>query len=120
MTRDLDRMIRKAQRMEKRVEELRKELGKRTFDGSAQGVVASVNGDHQVLSLKIPPEMVNPEETSRLEKLVLEAVNDALTKSKLVIDREMRRATNELDMVSGMNSSAPSRSYMTGRTCPAI
>lgn len=93
MNRDVDRMIRKAQRMEKRVEELRKELGKRVFTGTAGGglVTVTVNGDHQVLSLKIEPEAIRPED--RLETLIMEAVNNALTTSKVVIDKEMRRAT---------------------------
>ncbi len=93
-SRDFDQMVRKAQRMEKRVEEVKKELKKRVFEGKAEGLVeANVNGDHQVLSLKISPEVINPDDPARLEDLILQALNDALTKSKIVIDAEMRRAT---------------------------
>jgi DNA-binding YbaB/EbfC family protein len=91
---DMDRMIRRAQRMEKRVEELKKELAKRVFDGSAGGLVeAKVNGDHELVGLTIAPEAAGREDVGRLERLVMEAVNSALGRSKAVIDKEMRRAT---------------------------
>ncbi len=92
--RDMERMLRKAQLVEKRVAEARKALGKRIFEGQAEGLVeAAVNGDHEVLRVKIRPEAIRPEEAERLEKLVMDALNDALSKSKRAIDEEMRRAT---------------------------
>ena len=40
--------------MERRVEEIRRELGKRIFEGEAEGVVTvTVNGDHEVLGIRI-------------------------------------------------------------------
>ena len=87
-------MVRKAQRMEKRVEDLKKKLKKRVFEGKAgEFVVATVNGDAQVLSLEIAGEVINPEDPARLQTLVMEAVNNALGTSKKIIDEEMRRAT---------------------------
>lgn len=94
----MDRMVRKAQLVEKRVAEVRKELSKRVFGGEAEGLVkAAVNGDHEVVSLEIGPEAMKmgPE---RLQELVMAAVNAALVKSKRTIDEEMARATRGLSV----------------------
>ncbi len=91
---DMDRMVRKAQRMEKRVAELKKALAKRVFEGAAEGVVeAKVTGDHELVGLTIAPEVVDNGDVDRLQRLVVEAVNSALGRSKAIIDKEMRRAT---------------------------
>ena len=92
--RDMDHMVRKAQRMEKRVAEVKKALKQRVFEGSAEGLVeAKVTGGHELVGLTIAPEVVDPDDVGRLQRLVMEAVNTALGRSKAVIDKEMRRAT---------------------------
>ena len=91
----MDRMIRKAQRMEKRVEDVKKKLGKRVFQGTAGGdqVTVQMNGEHQVQSVRIDPAVIDPADPELLERLVLDAVNDAVGVAKLISDREMKRAT---------------------------
>jgi DNA-binding YbaB/EbfC family protein len=108
MSDKMNRMIRKAQEMERRVEEIRRELGKRVFEGEAEGVVkVTVNGDHEVLAIKIDEtefqarlaeEGDQAQGAERLAELVRKAVNHAIQQSKTVIDEEMRRATQGLSL----------------------
>ena len=104
MSGKLDRMIRKAQDMERRVEEIRRELGKRIFEGEAEGVVTvTVNGDHEVLGIRIDEDSLeeilgDSDRTEEIAELVRDAVNTAIQRSKTVIDAEMARATKVLSL----------------------
>ena len=104
MSGKMDRMIRKAQDMERRVEEIRRELGKRIFEGEAEGVVTvTVNGDHEVLGIRIDEDSLeeilgDSGRTEKIAELVRDAVNTAIQRSKTVIDAEMARATKGLSL----------------------
>jgi len=90
--------------MERRVEEIRRELGKRIFEGEAEGVVTvTVNGDHEVLGIRIDEDSLeeilgDSDRTEEIAELVRDAVNTAIQRSKTVIDAEMARATKVLSL----------------------
>ena len=90
--------------MERRVEEIRRELGKRIFEGEAEGVVTvTVNGDHEVLGIRIDEDSLeeilgDSDRTEEIAELVRDAVNTAIQRSKTVIDAEMARATKGLSL----------------------
>ena len=90
--------------MERRVEEIRRELGKRIFEGEAEGVVTvTVNGDHEVLGIRIDEDSLeeilgDSDRTEEIAELVRDAVNTAIQRSKTVIAAEMARATKVLSL----------------------
>ena len=53
-----------------------------TGSAGARMVEVSVNGEYQVLSVKIDPEIVSKDDVSTLETLMLSAFNDASKKIK--------------------------------------
>lgn len=80
--------------MQKAVEALQAELAQRVFEVSAGGgaVVVTVNGQQELLGLKIDPEFLK-EEAAIVEETILEAMKDAFKQSKAAHEEEMGRIT---------------------------
>jgi hypothetical protein len=75
--------------------EMQEELGNRTVTVQVGGGMVEVvaNGRQEVLSLRIDPEVVTPDDTEMLQDLVLAAVNDALNRSREMVSEEMAKLT---------------------------
>ena len=82
-------------KMQSEMEVLQAELAQEEMSVSVGGgmVSATVNGQQEVLSIKIDPEAVDPDDVSMLEDLVLAAVNEALQKSNAVSEARMGELT---------------------------
>jgi DNA-binding YbaB/EbfC family protein len=64
---------------------------------SAGGMVTVVmNGRHEVVSVKIEPEVVNPSDVEMLEDLVIAALGEARSKVDEMIKQEMSSLTGGL------------------------
>jgi DNA-binding YbaB/EbfC family protein len=61
-------------------------------------VAAVVNGQQELLSITIDPEVVDPEDVEMLEDMVLAAVNEALDKSREMAAERMSAFTGGLDI----------------------
>ena len=88
-------LFKQAQQMQQKMARLQEELGQRTVEASVGGgmVSVTVNGKNEVLSLKIEPQVVDPDDIEMLEDLVLAGVNEALRKSQEMISDEMSKLT---------------------------
>ena len=97
---DLGGLLRQAQKMQRQVAELQDELGKRSFEGSAGGgaVVVAVNGKREFQSIRIKPEVVDPEDVEMLEDLVGAALKDALQKAEEASSEAMKGVTGGLGL----------------------
>ena len=73
-------IMKQAQRMQRQMEEKQKETETKEFEGTAGGGVVSVkmNGKREILSVKISPDAVDPEDVETLEDLVAAAFGEAL------------------------------------------
>lgn len=69
-------LMKQAQEMQDR---LQREVGELTVEATVGGGMVSVkmSGHKQLLSVKIDPEVLDPEDPSMVEDLVLAAVNEA-------------------------------------------
>lgn len=56
-------------------------------------VTVVANGKQEIVSIKIDPEVVDPDDVEMLEDLVLAAVNDALSQAKQMVSEEMTQLT---------------------------
>ena len=81
---DVDRMRARAKALERRVEEAKKDLAKRAVEGSSAGglVRACASGDQTLLSIEIAPQAIDAARAAELCAMVIEAVNQALARSK--------------------------------------
>ena len=73
-------MIKQAQKMQQDMLKMQEELEVKQYEAAAGGgvVKAVVNGKHEVVSLTIDPEAVDPEDVEMLQDMVVAAVNEAL------------------------------------------
>jgi len=85
------------------MEKLQLELADEEYSVSSGGgiVTATVNGKQEVLSLKISPEAVDPDDVDMLEDLVIAAINEALQKSNAVSEQRMGELTGDLNLPPG-------------------
>ena len=76
-------MIKQAQKMQQDMLKMQEELESKEYDATAGGgmVKAVVNGKHELLSLSIHPEAVDPEDVEMLQDMVVAAVNEAMRKA---------------------------------------
>lgn len=93
---DLNYFIRQANKLTEKIEERKKQLADETVEGQAgDGRVKVVaNGVQEIRSIKIDPQLVDPNDLSMLEDLVAAAVNAALANSR-------KHMQDELSKVSG-------------------
>ena len=83
MSKQLGNLMRQAQKMQEKMAEVQKELGTRAVEASSGGgmVTATVNGNQELVGLKIDPSVVDPKDIEMLQDLVVAAVSEALRKS---------------------------------------
>ena len=77
---DLGGLPKQAQKMQRQMAQMQEELAKKSFEGRAGGgaVVVTITGGRELQSVKINPEVVDPNEVEMLEDLVAGALKDAL------------------------------------------
>jgi hypothetical protein len=70
---------------------LQKELAELRVEGSSGGgmVTVELDGTKNMISLKIDPEVVNPQEVEMLQDLIIAAYSDAVTKVNEVIAEKL-------------------------------
>ncbi len=77
---NLQQLMRQAQKMQEDMTKAKKELEESDFVSSVGGGMVEVvmKGDKTVQSIKIKPEVVDPDDVEMLEDLVISAVNDCI------------------------------------------
>jgi DNA-binding YbaB/EbfC family protein len=87
--------MKQATRMQQQMERVQQDLANKTVDGIAGGgsVKVVAKCDQTLVSIKISPDAVNPQDVAFLEELVLTAVNDAMAKAKDTAAKEMNSVT---------------------------
>ncbi|HHT62687.1 MAG: YbaB/EbfC family nucleoid-associated protein [Bacillota bacterium] len=95
---NMQKMMKQVQKMQAEMARLQEELGTREVEASAGGgmVTVVVNGKQEVISVKIKPEAVDPDDVEILEDMVLAAVKEALRKSQEMVAEEMNKITGGL------------------------
>ena len=93
-------MLRQARKLQDQLLKAQEELAQLTVEASAGGgaVTVVMNGKQQVLSVKISPEAVDPEDVGILEDLVMAAVNEALQKSQELVAKHLSPLTGGLNI----------------------
>ena len=93
-------MLKQAQQLQSKMMKMQEELGDKTVEASVGGgmVIAVVNGKQQLLSLKIQPEAVNPDDVEMLEDMVLAAINKAMDDSQEMMKQAMSSLTGGLNI----------------------
>lgn len=108
---NIQKMIKQAQEMQKKVEDVRNSLGDIDVVAQAGGGVVEVkcNAKNEFLSIKIKPEAINPDDPASvdidtietLEDLITSAIKDANKKAEEISEAKMKEITG------GMNLNIP-------------
>ena len=79
---------------------MQQEMETKTYEATAGGgvVTASVNGKHELVSIVIDPEAVDPEDVEMLQDLVVAAVNEAMRKADADAASSMQKLTGGLNL----------------------
>lgn len=93
-------MMKKIQKMQEDMANIRSEVENSEFAASAGGgaVEVKVSGRHEVLSIDIKPEVVDPEDIEMLEDLLIASLNEAIKKADDTMEREMGKATGGINI----------------------
>ena len=93
--RGMNDMLRQAQVMQRKMTELQDQLSSRTIEASSGGGMVNVvcTGKQEIVSIKVDPAAVDPNDVDMLQDLVLTAVNEALRQSKEMVEKEMGAIT---------------------------
>jgi len=80
----MNKFMRQAQELQAKLAKAQQELGNLTLEASSGGgvVKVTIDGQQNIQSVKISPEVINPDDVELLEDLVLTAVREAIAKSR--------------------------------------
>jgi nucleoid-associated protein EbfC len=99
---DLGKMgsiLKQAMEMKGRIEELKEKLGDARVEFSVAGEVEVViNGNMEILSLKINPELLKTEDVDTIEGIICAAVNGGLEKVRDMVKTKMTELTGNVEI----------------------
>ena len=93
-------MIKQAQKMQQEMLRMQEEMENKTYSATAGGgmVKAEVNGQHEVVSLEINPEAVDPDDVEMLQDMVIAAINEAMRTADVDSANNMSKLTGGLNL----------------------
>ena len=93
-------MMKQAQKMQQDLLKMQQELESRTYTATSGGgmVTAEVTGKHELKSLTIEPDAVDPEDVEMLQDMVIAAVNEAMRKAEASASESMAKVTGALNL----------------------
>ena len=95
---NMQQLMKQAQEMQKQMEEAQAALETKELTATAGGgmVEVVITGKKEIKSIKINPDVVDPDDVETLEDLVLVAVNEAVRQADELSQKEMGKLTGGL------------------------
>ena len=93
-------MMKQAQKMQQEMMRMQEEMENKTYSATSGGgmVTAEVNGKHEVVSLTVKPEAVDPDDVEMLQDMIMAAVNEAMRTADTEAANNMSRLTGGLNL----------------------
>ena len=97
-------MLKQVQKMQEEMQKVQSKLGDLTATQEAGGgmIKATANGNKELISIEIDPQVIKAEEKEILEDLVVAAVNKALQAANKMAEEEMAKITKGM-LPPGLN-----------------
>src|SRR3954466_14663408 len=88
---NMQQLMKQAQKMQQQMLAAQEELAQTEVSGTAGGglVTATVTGSGEVLTVKIDPKAVDPDDVESLEDLVIAAIRDAARAAAELTEQKM-------------------------------
>ena len=93
-------MMKQDQKMQQDMLRMQEEMERKTYTATTGGgmVKAEVNGKHEIVSLEINPEAVDPDDVEMLQDMVIAAVNEAMRAAEADAANSMSQMTGGLNL----------------------
>jgi DNA-binding YbaB/EbfC family protein len=97
-------MMKKAEELQRNMQNLQDELGQAVVEGHSGGglVSVSLSGKGEMKGLRIDPSLFKEDDVEVLEDLIVTAHNEAKTKAEQMMQQKMSEATAGLGLPPGM------------------
>ena len=97
---DMNKIMQQAQELQQRMGTVQEELARQRITSTVGGgmVTAVVNGKNELLEIRIEKEVIAADDPVMLQDLIIAAVNDAMQKSKALVQGEMSKLTGGLNL----------------------
>ena len=97
-------MMKKIQDMQAEMARTQAEVEEAEYSASAGGgaVEDKVNGKHEVLEVKIQPDVVDPDDVEILSDMIMAATNEAIRKAIDTMEQRMGSITSGLGLPAGL------------------
>lgn len=97
---NMQNMLRQAQKMQENIEAKKAELEEKEYVVTSGGgmVEITLKGNHEVKSIGLNPEVVDPEDVEMLEDMLVAAFNEAVRQIDEESEREMEKVTGGLNI----------------------
>lgn len=96
----MQNLMKQANQMQAKMKKVQEELAAREYEAQAGGggISVKVNGDNQMTSITINPEVLEGGDAEMLQDLVMAATNEALKLAKDSHQKEMAKITGGFNM----------------------
>lgn len=97
---NINNLMKQAQKMQEDMQNTQEEVAAKDFEATAGGgaITAIVSGDKVVKSIKIKPEVVDPEDVEMLQDLIITCINEAMRKA----DEATTQAMGKFNIPGGL------------------
>ena len=88
-------MLNQARELKSKLDKAQEELNNTIIEAKAGkgAVTVTITGKQKIKSIKISPEVIDPDRAEKLENLVLTAVDDAISKSQKLAGKQLKGLT---------------------------
>ena len=90
-------------KLQRQAKDIKKKLKNMHIEADVDGVIVTIDGEQNVVLIKIPDNMLGTENKEKLEKTLETAFNKAIKKSQQIAAEEMKEVMGGLGM-PGMGS----------------
>lgn len=97
---NMNNVIKQAQKMQEEMERVQKETENEQVEATSGGgaVKVVVSGKKELVSLKIDPEAVDPDDVETLEDMIIAAVNEGIGKADELMSERMGAVTGGINI----------------------
>jgi len=93
--------VRDVYRLQKQAKQIKKELANIHIEAETDGVIVTVNGEMEVVAVKIPTEMFGVENTEKVQGAIVSASNKAIKKAQQVAAEKMKGVMADMQGMMG-------------------
>ena len=93
-------MVKQAMEIKSKLDKAQKELSKTTLEKTSKdgGIIVTVNGQQRLLDVKIAPDIINPNDINKLEKTLLNTIQEAMKESQKLANKQMKEITGGINI----------------------